>query len=107
MSEQPIEAGCLADVIWGLQGEKSPNIGLRVTVLEFRVEHSEHGRIWRCKAEYAERGQPGRDVPAGQVDFAQSWLKRVPKDPTPPASTKLEQHLHREMAHEGPTGPAA
>lgn len=86
--EQPIEAGCLADVIWGMQGEKSPNIGLRVKVLQFRGEHSQFGRVWRCEAEYGERGQAGRDVPEGQVDFAQAWLKRVPADPVPPAAEK-------------------
>lgn len=82
----PIEAGCLADVIDGARGAESPNVGLRVKVLEFRGEHSQFGRIWRCEAEFAELHQPGRGCPPGQADFAQSWLKRVPPAPTPPAA---------------------
>jgi hypothetical protein len=79
----PIGAGDLCRVISGLAGEWSPNIGLIVTVKEYRGEHSLHGPIWRCKAEYAELGQPGINVPPGDVDFAQSWLKKIPPTTNP------------------------
>jgi hypothetical protein len=80
----PIKAGDLCEVISGLLGLNSPNIGLIVRVLAFRGEHSQHGRIWRCEAQYAELGQPGVNVPPGEADFAQDWLKKI----EPPTSTK-------------------
>jgi hypothetical protein len=81
---QPIKAGDMCRVISGLAGARSPNIGLIVTVVEYRGEHSLHGPIWRCQAEYAELGQPGVNVPPGTADFAQSWLKKI----EPPAQAK-------------------
>lgn len=88
MSE-PIKAGDRCQVVWGLQGERSPNIGLVVIVRAFVGEHSKHGRIWRCEAEYAERGQPGDNVPPGMADFAQSWLRKLP--PTKPHAANDEK----------------
>ena len=79
----PIKAGDLCRVISGANGDKSPNIGLIVSVLSFRGEHSQFGRIWRCQAEYAELSQPGFNVPPGAADFAQDWLKKI----EPPAQT--------------------
>lgn len=73
----PIKKGDLCEVINGMLGAASPNIGLIVEVLSFRGEHSQHGRIWRCKAAYAELGQPGVNVPPGEADFAQDWLKKI------------------------------
>jgi hypothetical protein len=83
MSGEPIKAGDLCKVINGLQGQASPNIGLVVEVLAYVGDHSKLGRIWRCKAEYAEKALPGADVPGrpslqGAADFAQSWLKKIP-----------------------------
>ena len=79
---RPIEAGCLAEVVGGMLGAASPNLGLIVRVLAYVGDHSQFGRIWRCEAEFAELGQQGRDVPGGRADFAQDWLKRI----DPPAS---------------------
>jgi hypothetical protein len=79
----PIKAGDLAEVIGGMSGAKSPNLGLVVKVLSFRGEHSQFGRIWRCEAAYAELGQPGVNVPPGEADFAQDWLRKI----EPPAQT--------------------
>lgn len=87
---EPIKAGDRAEVVWGLQGEKSPNIGLIVKVLQFVGDHSQHGRVWRCEAEYAERGQQGKNVPPGQADFAQSWLKKLPPE-APPLKAVVEE----------------
>jgi hypothetical protein len=74
---EPIKAGDLCEVVDGLLGKASPNLGLIVKVASFVGEHSQFGRIWRCDAEYAERGQPGKDVPGGMADFAQSWLRKI------------------------------
>lgn len=79
---KPIQAGDMCKVVSGLQGDQSPNIGLVVVVVSLVGDHSKHGRIWRCQAEYAERGQLGTDiVPGGMADFAQSWLKKIEPDP--------------------------
>ncbi len=90
MKNRPIQAGDLAEVISGMLGPKSPNIGLVVRVNAFVGEHSQLGRIWRCTAEYAVRGQPGRDVPTGTADFAQSWLRRI--DVPPMREQIIEEH---------------
>ena len=82
---RPIEAGCLAEVISGATGNQSPNIGLVVKVLSFAGDHSLHGRMWLCEAEYAELAQPGSNVKGGHAHFAQSWLKRI--DPPPKTDT--------------------
>jgi len=91
--DRPIQAGDLAEVVWGLHGAQSPNLGFVVKVLSAVGEHSQHGRIWRCDAEYVARGQFGTDnVPGGIADFAQSWLRRIepPATPLPSKSTNLE-----------------
>lgn len=87
---EPIKAGDMCEVIDGLQGKDSPNLGLIVKVLSCVGEHSKFGRIWRCDAEYATRGQPGKDVPGGAADFAQSWLKKLPP-PSAPAAKKSRE----------------
>lgn len=84
---EPIKTGDMAEVIDGLQGKASPNLGLIVKVVACVGEHSKHGRIWRCDAEYAARGQEGKDVPGGMADFAQSWLRKI-QPPALPAKTK-------------------
>lgn len=92
MSTEPIKAGDRCEVIDGLLGKASPNLGLIVIVLAYVGDHSKHGRIWRCEAEYAERGQPGDGrAPPGTADFAQSWLRKLPPDPaTPKAETVVK-----------------
>ncbi|WP_343638987.1 hypothetical protein [Roseateles sp.] len=83
----------LCEVIGGMRGKESPNVGLVVRVIEFRGEHSQFGRIWRCEAEYAELGQPGVGCPPGQADFAQDWLRKLPPDAKPPEQVKTEREV--------------
>ena len=80
MSE-PIKAGDLAEVVDGLQGKDSPNLGLIVRVRVYVGDHSMYGRVWRCEAEYAILGQIGVNVPSGEADFAQSWLRKIEPPP--------------------------
>lgn len=90
MSE-PIKAGDLAEVIDGLRGKDSPNLGLVVRVRQLVGEHSKLGRIWRCEAEFAERGQVGTDkVPGHMADFAQAWLRKI-EPPAPMSYQKTER----------------
>jgi hypothetical protein len=90
---EPLNSGDRCEVIDGLQGKDSPNLGLVVIVRSFVGEHSKFGRIWRCEAEYAERGQAGVNVPAGMADFAQAWLRKLP----PPASPDAQKAQKREV----------
>lgn len=89
-----VKAGDLAEVVGGLLGEKSPNLGLIVQVVNCVGEHSKFGRIWACDAEYAERGQTGTRDCAGLVDFAQDWLRKIEPSPTPAKvkSKELVEH---------------
>jgi hypothetical protein len=80
---EPIKAGDLCHVISGLEGYASPNIGLVVRTLALQGEHSLFGRIWRCEAEYGERGQLGFNVPPGHIDFAGAWLRKINPPPLP------------------------
>jgi hypothetical protein len=90
----PIKAGDLAEVISGMQGKSSPNLGLIVRVLAYRGDHSQYGRIWRCQAEYAELGQPGVNVPPGEADFAQDWLRKIePPTTSIQATTQTKQEI--------------
>lgn len=82
--KEPIKSGDLAEVISGLNGDKSPNIGLIVRVHQLVYECPQLGRIWRCEAEYAETIRRGAcECPPGQADFAQDWLRKIdpPKGP--------------------------
>ncbi len=93
-SNQPITTGDRCQVIWGAMGKDSPNIGLIVVARQYVGDHSQHGRIWRCEAEYAHQIQPGVNVRPGMADFAQAWLKKLPPDATPattkPAATEVD-----------------
>ncbi len=93
---EPIKAGDLAEVIDGLLGKDSPNIGLIVRVVHYVGDERTYGRIWRCEAEFGERIQPRPNIPAGLVDFAQSWLRKIEPDAPPPEAVKTE----RELSHE-------
>ena len=90
----PIKAGDLCEVIGGLTGKNSPNLGLIVKVLQLRGQHSWLGNIWRCEAQYAEKAQPGVDVPPGQADFAQQWLKKIePPSQTDSTTTNVSKEI--------------
>ena len=89
---RPIQAGDLCVVTSGMLGAKSPNIGLIVTVLARVYECPQLGTLWRCSAEYAVQHDDTRARPPGQLDFAQSWLRRIEPPPLtlPATTTNLE-----------------
>lgn len=92
--KEPIKAGDLAEVVGGLLGEKSPNLGLIVKVVSLRGEHSQLGRIWACDAEYATKGQQGTDqLPGNLVDFAQDWLRKIEPPPLPSKTKQKDLEL--------------
>ena len=84
MSE-PIKTGDICDVVAALGQHRTPNLGRRVTVISLQGEHSQHGRIWRCAGEGVQQlTDAGTYVTMGWADFAQSWLRKVPPEGTPP-----------------------
>lgn len=87
---EPIKAGDLAEVVSGLLGDNSPNIGLIVKVISYVGDEETLGRIWRCEAEYGKRIQPRKHIPNGYVDFAQSWLRKINAPPLPTKQKELE-----------------
>jgi hypothetical protein len=95
--KKPIQAGDLAEVIGGMQGANSPNLGLIVKVVSAVGEHAVFGRIWRCDAEYAVRGQPGVNVTGMMCDFAQDWLRKI-EPPAPPTKSK-KRKLDEQIEH--------
>jgi len=98
MSE-PIKAGDVCLVVGGaLGGRKQPNQGREVVVESLRGEHSEFGRIWRCRSKDGSplvRQDPysHQDVPTQTADFAQAWLKKA--DSLPP---KVERQIEELSA---------
>lgn len=87
----PIKSGDLCEIIDGLNGKDSPNIGLIVVVLSYVGDHSKFGRIWRVKAEYGVRGQEGNgNAPPGTMDCAQNWLKKI-EPPKKTENTSIEK----------------
>lgn len=91
MTDRPIQAGDVCQVVNGMLGAKSPNIGLMVTVVARVYECPQLGVIWRCDAEYAVQHDETRVKQPGQMDFAQSWLRRIP--PPPLASTNRAREV--------------
>ena len=85
---EPIRTGDRCVVIAGALGSDGPNVGKHVTVGQLRGKHSEFGRIWRCHGEglVTEFGALGTEA-----DFAQSWLRKLPPEGTPPAVEQREK----------------
>jgi hypothetical protein len=76
--KSPIRAGDLCEVVDGVFGKNSPNLGLVVKVLYQQGEHTLYGVIWLCKAEHAIVAQPGtRNISPDCAHFAQSWLRKI------------------------------
>lgn len=95
--KQPIKAGDLAEVISGMLGKDSPNIGLVVRVINRVFDCSTYGIIWRCDAEYAVRGPSdvSSKVPMKYTDFAQDWLRKI----EPPLEEPKAKVTEKELEH--------
>lgn len=95
--------GVLCEVISGLLGEDSPNKGLFVRVTRyvgFREKSSPNdphtGKVWEAEAEYAEAHPDQklkRRIDPGKMDFLEQWLKPVPGQPGPGATTNTEKEV--------------
>ncbi len=78
MSE-PIKSGDQCIVTAGLGREKSPNIGVRVTVGLFQGEHSRYGRVFTCTGEGLRQLHPGGSgyITTGWADIPAAWLRKA------------------------------
>lgn len=92
--KEPIKSGDMAEVVGGLGRSKSPNLGLRVKVVAFQGEHSQHGRIWTCTGEgVSQLTDAGTYQVTGVADFAQDWLRKIEPDAPPPEVTTTDKEL--------------
>lgn len=89
---EPIKAGDLAEVIDGMLGKASPNLGLVVRVLSYEGDHTLYGPIWRCEAVFAELGQVGSRFTPGIAHFAASWLRKI-EPPKQSTTEKTEREV--------------
>jgi hypothetical protein len=83
-----VAIGVLCEVINGLLGKDSPNLGLIVRVTKFIGHHEVFGPVWEASNEYGERpefSEVHRPVPPGHQDYAESWLRPLPPGKAPDA----------------------
>ena len=93
--------GVLCEVVGGILGEKSPNIGLVVRVtryIGYREKTSQSdphfGKVWEAEAEYSEAPsfqRITRDISPGKRDFLEHWLKPLPPEKQPPIGENIEK----------------
>lgn len=92
--KKPIQKGDLCEVVAGLGREKSPNIGLRVTVVALQGEHSRHGRVWRCEGPGVKQlTDTGTYIEVGWADFPVSWLRKIEPPPAPPKQAESKKEV--------------
>lgn len=91
--KRPIQAGDLCLVVTGLGREKSPNAGLVVQADKLVGEHSQYGRVWRCRgAGVKQLSDSGAYITTGWADFPVAWLRKIePPKPKTSASTSTQQ----------------
>jgi hypothetical protein len=81
---QPIQSGDLCEVVGGMGRARSPNLGLTVTVVSTRGEHSRFGPVWRCEGKgVMQMTDSGAYIALGWADFPALWLRKLPPAGTP------------------------
>ncbi len=95
--------GVLCEVVGGIEGENSPNLGLFVRVTRYvgyreksKPSDPHFGRVWEAEAEYAEAPASQyrtRKIDPGKRDFLEHWLKPVPGQPGPGATTDTKKEV--------------
>ena len=79
--KRPIQAGDKCLVVGGMGLDRSPNLGLTVTVRSLQGDHSVRGKIWRCEGDgVTQLTDTGTYQVTGWADFAASWLQRIEPD---------------------------
>lgn len=72
-----VAPGVLCEIVGGAL-HPSPNLGKIVEVIKYQGEHTLHGPIWQCKFPDS-NGITEYGVVANLMDFAEDWLKPIPK----------------------------
>lgn len=81
--KEPIKAGDTCRVIGGQGRNKSPNLGLTVTVRHrihgaCGMDHTTLGRIHRCSGEGIKQlADGGNYIVTGWADFSVKWLEKI------------------------------
>jgi len=89
--KRPIQAGDKCIVVNGLGQNKSPNLGLTVTVKSREGEHSRFGVIWLCEGPGIKQlTDAGTYQTTGWAGFPAAWLQRIEPD----ATTKLKEDAY-------------
>ncbi len=95
MNTEPLKVapGVLCEVVGGMAGDQSPNLGLVVKVTRlvgFREPTSADdpytGKVWECLAEYSEappNQRLKRRIEPGHRDFLEQWLRPLPPEKQP------------------------
>jgi hypothetical protein len=101
-TKEPIKVGpgVLCEVVNGLEGDASPNLGLIVKVTRYigyrektSPEDPHYGKVWEAEAEYAEAPLSQyrtRKIEPGKRDFLEHWLKPLPPEKQPDVSLSKE-----------------
>lgn len=87
---EPIKAGDKCRVIRGMARQKSPNVGLQVTVERHVGEHTEYGRVVRITGNGLQQLHPvsGQFIVTGWADIPVAWLQKASR---PPARMQTRQ----------------
>jgi len=90
--KQPIKAGDRCIVIQGLGRDRSPNVGLTVTVGTLQGTHSRFGRVWRCMGPGVRQlSDAGTYIETGWADFPAQWLQKVDPDNVKDKDTEVNR----------------
>lgn len=100
--ERPLEHGDECEVIDSPAGRRSPNIGLRVTVLkrvhgDLGMDHRLYGPMYRCSGPGIKQlTDAGGYKVTDWADFAGTWLRRIPPVKTDDALTAGKKMAHHD-----------
>lgn len=95
---KPLGAGDICVVIDGLGGQKSPNIGKIVTIVnrvygDHGLDHRHYGAMYSCVGQNLTRLTDSGDyIKVSTADFAGIWLKRI-EPPSNKTDITTEQGL--------------
>ena len=81
--KEPLKAGDVCKVVGGMGQQKSPNLGLQVTIKhrifgDHGMDHREYGAMYRCEGQgILQMNETGNYQKTDWADFAGIWLERI------------------------------
>jgi len=94
MENIKVGPGVLCEVVNGLEGKNSPNLGMFVRVTRFIGNYETYGPVWEAKNEYGERpsySRIHRPIAPGHQDYLESWLRPIPPEKDPLKALNIQQ----------------